>query len=726
MENANAKVVGILENLMRSHSSVFNRKKSNDSPPDSPDPIPHLSALANSVVSRCSKILQVPTEDLQHCFETELPESVQNILTYARNFLEFCSYQALDLLIKSPDYLSDKEFRHLTYDMMLAWESPNVQSETPDKENASCSNEEVESDDGWSLFYSNSTTMAIQVDEKKTVGREAFARIAPVCAVVADIITVHNLFDALTSSSGHRLHFLVYDKYIRSLDKIIKSVKNAFASSIGNLQLSEGEIVIDVDGTVPTQPVLQHIGISAWPGRLTLTNNALYFESLGVGLYDQAIRYDLATDMKQVIKPELTGPLGARLFDKAVMYKSTSIAEPVYLEFPEFKGNSRRDYWLDVCLEILHAHRFIRKHNFKGIQKSEVLAKAIIGILRFRAVREAFNFSMSHYKTLLAFNLAESLPGGDTILETLSCRLALLNVGATQHNGTGTACAKRRSTLSLTKWQPTLSPVSLLTLDRLGFTLQKEANLDGEVVMVGEVCVGEINPLEMAVKQSVLETGRAEAAQATVDQVKVEGIDTNVAVMKELLFPVIESARRLQLLASWEDSSKSTVFLVLTGYTILRGWIRYMLPAIFFIMSILMLWRKHFNRGKTLETFRVTPPPNRNAVEQLLALQEAITQVEALIQAGNIILLKIRALLFAIPPQATDKVALLMVFMAAAFAFVPLRYIVLLVFLEFFTREMPYRKESSDRWVRRVKEWWVKIPAAPVQLLKVDNDKKKI
>lgn len=59
-------------------------------------------------------------------------------------------------------------------------------------------------------------------------------------------------------------------------------------------------------------------------GRLTLTNYALYFES-GVGLYDKAVRYDLATDMKQVIKPELTGPLGARLFDKAVMYKSTSM-----------------------------------------------------------------------------------------------------------------------------------------------------------------------------------------------------------------------------------------------------------------------------------------------------------------------------------------------------------------------------------------------------------------
>ena len=44
-----------------------------------------------------------------------------------------------------------------------------------------------------------------------------------------------------------------------------------------------------------------------------------------MGLYDKAVKYDLATDLKQVIKPELTGPLGARVFDKAVMYKSTSM-----------------------------------------------------------------------------------------------------------------------------------------------------------------------------------------------------------------------------------------------------------------------------------------------------------------------------------------------------------------------------------------------------------------
>lgn len=60
-------------------------------------------------------------------------------------------------------------------------------------------------------------------------------------------------------------------------------------------------------------------------GRLTLTNRALYFEAFGVGSYDKPVIYDLEMDLRQVLKRELTGPLGARLFDKAIMYKSTSM-----------------------------------------------------------------------------------------------------------------------------------------------------------------------------------------------------------------------------------------------------------------------------------------------------------------------------------------------------------------------------------------------------------------
>ena len=58
-------------------------------------------------------------------------------------------------------------------------------------------------------------------------------------------------------------------------------------------------------------------------GRLTLTDQALYFEALRVVSYDKAKVYDLSDDLNQVVRPELTGPLGTRLFDKAVLYKST-------------------------------------------------------------------------------------------------------------------------------------------------------------------------------------------------------------------------------------------------------------------------------------------------------------------------------------------------------------------------------------------------------------------
>jgi hypothetical protein len=77
-----------------------------------------------------------------------------------------------------------------------------------------------------------------------------------------------------------------------------------------------------------------------------------------------------------------------------------------------------------------------------------------------------------------------------------------------------------------------------------------------------------------------------------------------------------------------------------------------------------MLWHRHFRKGGALEPFTVTPPQNRNAVEQVLTLQEAITQFESLIQAGNIVLLKVRALLLAILPQVS---ILVMVYLEAKF-----------------------------------------------------------
>lgn len=57
--------------------------------------------------------------------------------------------------------------------------------------------------------------------------------------------------------------------------RVIKSAANANTSSSDpNLQLTEGEIIIEIDGTIPTQPIFEHIiKTSAWPGWLCLPTN---------------------------------------------------------------------------------------------------------------------------------------------------------------------------------------------------------------------------------------------------------------------------------------------------------------------------------------------------------------------------------------------------------------------------------------------------------------------
>lgn len=64
-------------------------------------------------------------EELKNRFDSELPDSLKQSSLYARNFLEFCSYQALRETTKSTDYLGENYFRRLTFDMMLAWEAPS-------------------------------------------------------------------------------------------------------------------------------------------------------------------------------------------------------------------------------------------------------------------------------------------------------------------------------------------------------------------------------------------------------------------------------------------------------------------------------------------------------------------------------------------------------------------------------------------------------------------------
>jgi wobble nucleotide-excising tRNase len=82
-----------------------------------------------------------------------------------------------------------------------------------------------------------------------------------------------------------------------------------------------------------------------------------------------------------------------------------------------------------------------------------------------------------------------------------------------------------------------------------------------------------------------------------------------------------------------------------------RGIVGYVAPFIFIVFAVVMLWHKYIGGEKLLEVLEVKPPPSKNAVEQILTLQEAISKLEDFLQAANITLLKFRAVLFASVPK---------------------------------------------------------------------------
>lgn len=77
----------------------------------------------------------------------------------------------------------------------------------------------------------------------------------------------------------------------------------------------------------------------------------------------------------------------------------------------------------------------------------------------------------------------------------------------------------------------------------------------------------------------------------------------------------------------------------------------YALATLFILFAVFMLLTRYFGQGKPIDELKVTAPPAMNTMEQLLAVQNAISQAEELIQDGNILLLKCRALLLSIFPQ---------------------------------------------------------------------------
>jgi len=126
-------------------------------------------------------------------------------------------------------------------------------------------------------------------------------------------------------------------------------------------------------------------------------------------------------------------------------------------------------------------------------------------------------------------------------------------------------------------------------------------------------------------------------------------------------------------------------------------------------------------KDKQIPEVLIPTPPGQSTVEQLLALQQALAQLEGFIQASNIMLLKSRALLLSAFPEATNQIIVLLLACTAALLLLPFKWLVLISFLNLFTCLMPARLETTAHFNRCMSEWWYGIPVVPVRFLKPEE-----
>ena len=69
------------------------------------------------------------------------------------------------------------------------------------------------------ILTNDKLQLSKKVDEDVSVGLEAFCRISPAVPIIANVIISENLFEVLSSSTGGRLQFFIYDKYLSGLER---------------------------------------------------------------------------------------------------------------------------------------------------------------------------------------------------------------------------------------------------------------------------------------------------------------------------------------------------------------------------------------------------------------------------------------------------------------------------------------------------------------------------
>ncbi|KAH0684478.1 hypothetical protein KY289_022230 [Solanum tuberosum] len=591
----------------------------------------HLSTIANDVICRCARKLNTTVDELVHEFEAGWDPNMEG---YSRKLVEFCCSKALtDMCSKLQEMIDNGDFIRFTFDMMLAWEIPSSTEEETHEESLAKEKEEkkvvaemTKEQDDIPLFYSD--LLLYLVDHKPSVGEHAFLWLATLVNLVGDFVNGRCTFETLTAPTENRMHFPAYNIFLKEIIKCIKHLeKQATPTSV---EMRDDEFIIHVEGTASSQRIVRHIGGTSWPGRLTLTNYALYFEESGVISYKDALKLNLSEDFEQNIKPAATGPWGAPLFGKAIVYSSSELEEAVLLEFPEMTSSTRRDHWLALIKEIILLHRFLRKFKVDSPSGSwEMHARTILGIIRLHAAREMLRISPPVPKNFLIFDLLDELPKGDYVLEELAESLKKLDVGH--------PCSASSILRSL---NISLMPVPVEVVKEIDDSNRIPGQTDN------------VSSLGNAIDQAREEAKEIEKAKATVEELKGEGMGNSVQVLMGLIKQLGRLMPYIQEVLTWERPLCTSIFVLTTLIVIYIEWIGKAIAVLLLGTVATMIWtRRRGDAPDKASKIVIYTGSDHTTMENIVSAQHGLRNVYDLIQSMNIVLLKIWSIFVSKAPK---------------------------------------------------------------------------
>ncbi|KAF8079853.1 hypothetical protein N665_0996s0010 [Sinapis alba] len=678
-----------------------------------------LSFDAIISIEQFSRMNGLTGKKMQDIFETLVPPATS---TNARYLVEYCCFRFLSR--DSSEFhpsLKEPAFQRLIFITMLAWANPYCKERNDASKKPSFQGRFVE--------------------------EEAFVRIAPAISGVADRATVHNLFEALAGgASDHKgISLEVWLAYVQELVKIHEGRKSYQTTEFP--QLSSERLLCMASNR--KGPVLKWENNVAWPGKLTLTDKALYFQPIDLKGSKGIIRLDLVGD-KSFVEKAKVGPLGFSLFDSAVTV-SSGPGDPTWvLEFVDLGGDLRRDVWHSIISEVIALHTFLREFGPEESDKSlfqvfgakkgkeKATASASNSIARLQALQYMRNLPDDPIK-LAQFSFLRQVAYGDIVCQTLAVNFwggpLVTKVANTVYNR-GNMAARRASgesyesfdnasdldgSVYLKKWMRSPSWGSNASIN-----FWKNSSLRQGLVLSKSLAVADLTLIERAAETCRQKYKVVEKTQATINAATIKGIPSNIDLFKELILPMTIAATKFEKLRRWEEPYMTVSFLAFASTIIFRNLLQYVLPVSLMFLATGMLTLKGLRRqgrlGRLFGMVTIRDQPSSNTIQKIIAVKDAMQDMESYLQNVNVVLLKLRTIILSGHPQVTTEVALVLLSIATVLVIVPFKYVLACVLFDQFTRELEFRKEMVIKFKAFLRERWEMVPAAPVLVLPFVNE----